>query len=133
MNETEMIEEATQRAMMTPILHNLEADVDYYLDEVRQEQQTATVTERWEATLPDKWDTHKLGSMTPSGIGICAEDCEACEFRFALKTMPLTVWVGVDGVGTPVFTAKSKRLAEHLRITEWEGDIITITKIEVTQ
>jgi hypothetical protein len=47
--------------------------------------------------------------------------------------MPLTVWVGVDGVGTPVFTAKSKRLAEHLRITEWEGDIITITKIEVTQ
>ena len=41
MNETEMIEEATQRALLNPILHVLGADVDYYLDEVKREQMEA--------------------------------------------------------------------------------------------
>jgi|14BtaG_2_1085337.scaffolds.fasta_scaffold00496_2 hypothetical protein len=133
MNEEEMIEEAMQRALMTPILHNREADVDYYLDEVRREQQKANAIEQWESMLPDEWDTHKLGGITSSRIAVCADDCEACKFRFALKTMPLTVWVGVDEVGTPVFTTRSKRLAEQLCITEWEGEIITITEMDVTQ
>lgn len=135
MNEKEMIEEATQRALLNPILHVLEADVNYYYTEVVQEQ-TPTAMDRWEATLPDEWDTHKLGGFTESGTAVCAEDCEACRFRFALKTMPLTVWVGSiqgDEAGFPVFTARSKRLAEQLRDTEWDNLPIIITKIEVDQ
>lgn len=135
MNEEEMIEEATQRALLNPILHNLKADVDYYLSEVREEQ-TPTAMDRWEAMLPDVWDTHKLGGLTESGIAVCADDCEACRFRFALKTMPLTVWVGSiqgDEAGYPVFTTRSKRLAEQLRDTEWDQHPIIITKIEVDQ
>lgn len=131
MNETEMIEEATQRAMMTPILQNLEADVDYYLDEVRREQEI----DRWYATLPDEWDTHKLAGTTGSGIGVCKDDCKACMFRFALKTMPVTVWIGSKATLTdePLFVTRSKRLAEQIRDTGFPTTPIIITELKVTQ
>jgi hypothetical protein len=132
MTEDQMIEEAMARALMRPILNELDADVAYYLAQVRAEMPTAR--DRWEATLPDEWDTHKLGGVTPSGIGVCAEDCEACKFRFALKTMPLTVWIGSRATldDEPLFVVKSKRLAEQLRDTDWSDTPIIITELEVT-
>lgn len=134
MNEDQMIEEAMTRALTHPILNELDADVAYYLDEVREEQQNASAMDRWEATLPDEWDTHKLGGVTASGHGVCAEDCEACRFKEALHSMPLTVWVGSRATldDEPLFAVKSKRLAEYIRDTEWSDTPIIITKMEVT-
>lgn len=73
MNEEEMIEEATQRALLNPILHVLEADVNYYYTEVLKEQGDVEILyERWKdgkltdeeiLSLIDMLDGERLSHM----------------------------------------------------------------------
>ena len=100
-------------------------------NENEQTIEEANAMDRWEATLPDEWDTHKLGGVTASGHGVCAEDCEACRFKEAVHSMPLTLWVGVAANGTPVFATRNENSARNLASDGWAGWTITVTKMEV--